>query len=103
MGNDEEQLPCIVRHWGLEPFEDEILELAVQAWEQITVLIKDTIEWLGDDPTQLRLSIDCIHSSSSVALLTYRREWIKILNKAIDGGKEFNELMHILRGLRYRH
>lgn len=103
LGDDEEQLPCIERHWGLEPFEEGILELAVQAWKQIASLIKDTIIWLGEDPTQLRLSIDCIHSSSSVALIAYKREWIKILNKAIDSGKDFYELMYIIKALRNGH
>ncbi|MGM9986448.1 MAG: hypothetical protein ACI35O_04380 [Bacillaceae bacterium] len=100
LSDDDDQLPCIERYWGLDPFEEGILELAVQAWKQIAALTKDTITWLGEDPTQLRLSIDCIHSSSSVALLTYKREWIEILNKAIDNGKDFYQLMHIIKALR---
>lgn len=40
LDDDEDQLPCIERHWGLEPFEEGILELAVQAWEQIASLVK---------------------------------------------------------------
>jgi hypothetical protein len=103
MGTDEEQLPCIERHWGLDPFEEGILELAVKAWEQIASLIKDTIIWLDEDPAQLRLSIDCIHSSSSVALLTYKREWINKLNSAIENGKEIYELMFIIKALRKGH
>ncbi|MCG1010868.1 hypothetical protein J4760_12630 [Salinicoccus sp. ID82-1] len=100
LSDDEDQLPCIERYWRLAPFEEDILELTVQAWETIASLIRNTIIWLDEDPSQLRLSIDCIHTSSSVALLIYKREWIEVINAEINNGKDINELLYLMKVLR---
>ncbi|QOK28053.1 hypothetical protein IIE26_05125 [Cytobacillus oceanisediminis] len=102
LGSDEESLPCIERHWGLDPFEEGILELAVQAWNTIASLINDTVIWLGEDPSELHLTLKCIHSSAAVSVRTYRRDWIQTINSDIKKGIEFYEAMYKLKVLRHR-
>ncbi|MEB2275877.1 hypothetical protein LAV82_17845 [Bacillus sp. ILBB4] len=101
LGDDEESWPCIERHWGLDPYEEGILELAVQAWEQIASLVSDTVEWLGEDPSKLHLSLNCMHSTSAVAISHYNRKWIEILEREIKTGAEFYDIRRRLYQLKH--
>jgi hypothetical protein len=101
LGSDEESFPCIERNWGLDPFEEGVLDLAVQAWNTIASLIHDTVVWLGEDPSKLHLSLNCIHNSAAVSLRTYRREWIKVIQNDIKNGMDFYDAMYKLKSLRH--
>jgi len=77
--DDEDSLPCIERHWGLKPFEQDILDLAAAAWSEVAKFVSDAQIQIGQEPCNHQLP--CIHSSASVQIRRYQRDWI---NRALN-------------------
>lgn len=96
--DDEDSVPCIERHWRLDPFDKEIMELVVEAWGQIGLLVDDSLKWLGGPSINHNLS--CVHNSSEVSMIIYKREWLKKIEKLIDKGIPFDKQIQAIKILR---
>jgi hypothetical protein len=75
---DDDSLPCIHREWRLPNFEQELVELAAQAWLRTGETVNKVVAWLGPEPPELSLS--CRHSSQQVQFKVFDRI---ILNKQL--------------------
>ena len=81
---DEESLPCVRRLWKIPPFDEEVLDLAAQAWLRVGELACAVIRWLGSEPPQL--SLNCRHSSQQVQVKVYEREALEKWMKELPNG-----------------
>lgn len=69
---DEDTLPCIERNWRMEPFDEEVIELAANALLKTAILVDSVMQWIGESPTELKL--DCHPSSEKVRRRLYDRD-----------------------------
>jgi hypothetical protein len=69
---DEDSLPCVERHWGLEVFGDaDLVDLCAQAWLRVASLLQAVVKEL--DGPGLTPQLDCLHSSRTVRYRVYDR------------------------------
>ena len=69
---DEDSMPCVERHWGLEVFGDaDLVDLCAQAWLRVASLLQAVIKEL--DGPALTPQLDCLHGSRSVRYRVYKR------------------------------
>lgn len=69
---DDDSLPCIHRVWRMPPFEEEVLDIAAQAWLRTGETINAVVAWLGEAPPEV--SLPCRHSSQSVQYKLFDRK-----------------------------
>ncbi|MFJ7891307.1 hypothetical protein ACIQYL_25080 [Lysinibacillus xylanilyticus] len=98
--DDDETLPCVKRIWKIEPYETEVLDLLVNAWNLTAKLIEDTIIFLGGNIEEYYLKLGCIHTGSNVNIRAYDRKWLKDIEKDIESGEEDYKLIAKLKYLR---
>ncbi len=72
LAKDDDSLPCIHRVWRVPPFEEEILDIAAQAWLRTGETVNAVVAWLGETPSELSLA--CRHSSQSVQYKLFDRK-----------------------------
>ena len=72
---DEFALPCVERVWRLEPFEEDVVDLAASAWLRMGETLKLVSSWLGAEGDEI--SLDCLHASEQVQVKLYRRELLQ--------------------------
>ncbi len=82
---DEDSVPCVHRVWRLEPFDEELVDLAVRAWAETAAMVRRVIRWLGDESPKLTLECRCRHSAQDVQFKTYDR---KILLATVERMRE---------------
>ncbi|WP_457351848.1 hypothetical protein [Roseateles sp. P5_D6] len=69
---DEDSMPCVHRVWRLEPFEQELVDLAATAWLRLGETVNQVVQWIGVASQELSLS--CRHSGQRVQFKLYHRE-----------------------------
>lgn len=72
---DDDSVPCVHRVWRLDPFDEELVELASRAWLQTGETLTNAIRWLGAEPPELALS--CRHSAQQYQFKTYDRKELR--------------------------
>lgn len=95
--DDDDTIPCVERHWRLEPFDEEVITLCVSAWEKVNKLFNETIEWLGGEsiPEQLK----CVHNSDRISMRLYSRKWLRDIMNSLED-KSPVELLNELQLMR---
>lgn len=76
LADDEDSMPCVHRVWKLEPFDQELVDLAATAWLRLGELVNRVVEWVG--VTTERFSLDCRHSGQRVQFKLYNRDQLKV-------------------------
>lgn len=72
LAEDDDSLPCIHRVWRTPPFEEEVLDIAAQAWFRTGETVNAVVTWLGEAPPELSLA--CRHSSQRVQYKLFDRK-----------------------------
>jgi hypothetical protein len=73
--DDEDSRPCVQRVWRMEPFADELIDLAAKAWLKVGETMSAVVEWLGETPQPLDLN--CRHSARQVQFKHYERKQLR--------------------------
>jgi hypothetical protein len=69
---DDDSMPCVHRVWKLEPFEEELVDLAAKAWLRLGDTVNAVVQWIGAVPQEL--SLVCRHSSQRVQYKLFDRD-----------------------------
>jgi hypothetical protein len=69
---DEDSMPCVHRVWKVEPFDDELVDLAAKAWLRLGETVNQVVQWMGTTPQELSLS--CRHSGQRVQFKLFDRD-----------------------------
>ncbi len=85
---DDCTLPCVYREWKIEPFDEEIVELAARAWLRVGETVTEVARWLGADVPAL--SLNCRHTAQDVQFKTYDRSALSKEFEAIRRGSTAN-------------
>ncbi|MGC4080482.1 MAG: hypothetical protein QM702_26225 [Rubrivivax sp.] len=72
LADDDDSLPCVHRVWKLEPFDQELVDLAATALLRLGELVNTVVEWIGAERQPLFL--DCRHSGQRVQFKLYSRD-----------------------------
>lgn len=76
LADDDDSMPCVHRVWKLEPFDQELVELAATAWLRLGEVVNQVVAWVGA-PTQ-ELSLNCRHSGQRIQFKLYDRENLQL-------------------------
>lgn len=76
LADDDDSMACVHRVWKLEPFDQELVDLAATAWLRLGELVNQVVAWLGV-PSQ-ELSLNCMHSGQRIQFKLYDRDKLKL-------------------------
>lgn len=74
--DDDDSMPCVHRVWRLEPFEQELVNLAATAWLRLGELVNQTVAWMGAHTQEL--SLKCRHSEQKMQFKLYDRKQLQL-------------------------
>lgn len=83
---DDDSLPCIERVWRMPPFDEELVDLAAQAWLRTGEMVNAVVAWMSETPQEL--SLDCRHSAQQVQFKIFDRTRLNAELRAMRRSKQ---------------